>query len=315
MKSYYYPIPEGENAEIIIYKIAQQIFHNLDIDFNIDLGTYNVECQIIDRNLAQIIFSRTYEYTKNLTDIQKSIINSLTHKDFDLLCNNIAGSVDKDSFSITITKGSIKKISLNCTNLTKFYFDAFRFSDFIWHIQDIMTDGPPLYFSFENKKTAANTDFGDKELEKRIFSLHCSEIAKFANPEQLELLYAEIESGQHQPIIQLQEPRNVLSKPFYGPEGDKYTTSAKLYFNTVLDLFISSPYRYLDLINSLLLLLLKRNNPGFKQDTIDLTLSFFKPAEIIKLTPVFSVLNKNTAAIFEIEKKEIHKQYSPLYRI
>ena len=79
-------------------------------------------------------------------------------------------------------------------------------------------------------------------------------------------------------------------------------------------MFVSSPYRYLDLINSMLLQLLKFKNPTLTQDSFNHTLHFFKPAETVKLAPVFSVLNKKTAAAFEVEKKQIHKQYSPLYR-
>ena len=55
MHSYYIPTPEGDHAEIVCHKVAQQVLQNLDIKFDIDVGFTSVKCQIIDRNLALII--------------------------------------------------------------------------------------------------------------------------------------------------------------------------------------------------------------------------------------------------------------------
>jgi hypothetical protein len=288
--------------------IVQIVLNNLNYSFmnagfHYDLMTSNLN-RAIEFELINILSS-----CEQLSSAQKSILKNLRSEELKLIENKSAGNINSNpSFN------GLTETYLDCSAITKIYFDSLQFKVIKFGLNAFYYKPTTMdRVTFNATKDVLKDNF--EERRKRVLFIFFSEIAKIGTPEDIELLWKEIECKKHQPLIMLQEPRNPLTKWCYDSEGDETAKSAILYFNRILHLYINYSYHYWNLIGSVVCKTSIENNERLPDDVgkYIIEIGFFNSAERKQLAKTLPLVNKEAFQIF-LEERATKDMYEALYR-
>lgn len=246
--------------------------------------TGSIECEII-QTLADFD-----EYSQG----QESIFQSINLEE---LITNVTGK------SGEISSGFFNTVNMDCTGLTRIYFDSLQFSMFNYNHDDNKLN---LKLPVATLDKLTN---GYNERSKQILSIFFSELVKLGTPDQVEFIWGEIQSKKHSPLIKLQQPRNPLTSWRYEADGDETTRSAVYYFNTVLDLQIKC-FHYCNFIWPIITGSSKSIRKNFPEDVNKNIIRFFNAGETRKFIKGLPLVNKEIS----VACTEGHEKYKKLRR-
>ncbi|MBA2657325.1 MAG: hypothetical protein H0U70_10165 [Tatlockia sp.] len=299
------------DIEIIVNGLArnivQKVLKNLNYPY-INAGFhYNLMTSTLSKAIEFELFN-ILSSCEQLTTVQKSILKNLTSEELKLIQNKIAGNIiSNPSFN------GLTKTYLNCSAITNIYFDSLQFNVIKFALNAFYYKPTTMeQLTFYATKDVLKDNF--EERRKRVLFIFFSEIGKLSTPEDIELLWKEIECKKHKPLIMLQEPRNPLTKWCYDSEGDKTADSAIFYFNTILHLYINYSYHYWNLIGSVIF----KTNESNKRLPDDvgkyiIEIGFFNSAERKQLAKTLPLVNKTGFQIC-LEERATKDKYEALYR-